>query len=538
MKEELSLNFRELRHAGWPVLALVLIGVPVGWAGATAAAYYGAGLSLQVSLLFGGILVVTGPTVVGPLLRSMNIGHRVKDILRWEAIINDPIGTILAVGVYAWIIHGWTEADSAKILIDILGACFIATLIGVGLGFTIAYIFARGLVPEYLKAAVLLVTVIGGFVLADLVMHETGLITVTVMGMVLANRRTYSSAAIRRFKEELAVLLISGVFILLSATLTWDVMAKFQARFLIFLLLLLFVVRPLMVMSAMLFTRVPWRERLFMSWIAPRGIVATAITGLFAIRLQEHGVPDAEALVPLSFGVVIATIFAHGFTAKLWARRLGLDRGPGGGVLLIGANDWTIGLASLMKSLDIRAVIVDPSKFALRAATKAEIETVHGDILNEQIHDAIDFTDYGAMIAATDNPAYNALICADIGPEMGFDKVAQAGSQLTAGMHLSRGQVLLKSGPAMDELLIRAAQGWVFTKTTLSDRFSYSDYRKKLRPGGEPLALLRPGKPMQLFSTDVQPTAEAGDVVISFQPPEGFTPPSSSSQPALAQPSA
>ncbi|CAN0598914.1 unnamed protein product, partial [Laminaria digitata] len=172
-------------------------------------------LSWEISALLGGIMIVTGPTVIGPMLRTLRVPARVRNILKWEGIVNDPIGALLAVGIYAYITYEGANANIAVISMDVLAASFIAGLIGAGLGFAVTWLFPRGLVPEYLKAPFLLVTVIAGFVIADLIKHETGLITVTVMGIVMGNRQIYSSQALYRFKEDLAVLLISGVFIIL-----------------------------------------------------------------------------------------------------------------------------------------------------------------------------------------------------------------------------------------------------------------------------------------------------------------------------------
>lgn len=206
----LSLKFRELRHAGVAVFMLVFVGVPVGWALGTAAAYYGAGLPFELAALFGGIMVVTGPTVIVPLLRTLNITPRVKHMLKWEAIVNDPIGALLAVGIYSYIIHGGSAANGVGIVTDVVAASLLAMLIGGAAAFALTAAFVRGWVPEYLKAPVLLTTVIAVFVLSDLIMHETGLITVTVMGVVMANRETDSSHMLMRFKEDLTVLLVSG----------------------------------------------------------------------------------------------------------------------------------------------------------------------------------------------------------------------------------------------------------------------------------------------------------------------------------------
>lgn len=514
----LSLNFRDLRHAGAAVLRLVIVGVPVGWALGTVAAYYGAGLSLAVSALFGGILVVTGPTVIGPMLRTLNVSPRVRDTLKWEGIVNDPIGALLAVAIYAYVTYDG-PANIAAITFDVLGASFIAALIGAALGFGLSWMFPRGYVPEYLKAPVLLIAVICGFVVADLVKHETGLITVTIMGVVMANRPIQGSHMLHRFKEDLAVLLISGVFILLSATLDWDVVQKFQARFLIFLFLLLFVVRPVTVLTSLLLSSVPWRERLFIAWIAPRGIVAVAITGLFALRLTDFGLKDAEGLVPLSFGVVVATIFAHGFSAKWLARRLGIEKEKGNGVLLVGANNWTVALGRFLKGQDIDILVADPSKFALRAAQRAELDSYRGDILDEAAEDHIDLNAYQNLIAATDNDSYNALICAERGTVMGHGQVSQIGaSRDGASMHV-RGRVLLESGADFDSLTERERQGWAFSATRITEKFGFADYRAMLAPEGETVAVQKPDGRLVFFATDHNPAAEPGDRVISFLPP-------------------
>jgi NhaP-type Na+/H+ or K+/H+ antiporter len=516
----LSLNFRELRHSGAAVLGLVLIGVPVGWALGTAAAYYGAGLPLPISALFGGIMVVTGPTVIGPLLRNLNIGRRPAHILKWEGIVNDPIGALLAVFIFAWITYRGEGVSFTDIGLEVAGATAIAALLGVVLALLVTWLFPRGLVPEYLKAPALLVIVIAGFVLADIIYHETGLVTVTVMGLVIANRPIYSFGSLRRFKEDLGVLLVSGVFILLPATLDWATMRAFEARFLIFLLLLLFIVRPVTVMLSLLVSRVPWRERLFIAWIAPRGVVAVAITGLFAFRLEEFGVPGAEALVPLSFGVVIATIVAHGFSAPWLARRLGLDKGPGRGLLLAGANGWTIALGTFLKELGIDVTVADRSRLALRSAARQGLETYRGDVLDEVTHDHLDLSAYQQLIAATDNPAHNALICTDLGPEIGFHRVAQIGVDRERPPLHRRGRVLLGDDGSIDELLARQEEGWQFRSTPITDRFSLADKRATMPEGTMLVAVLKPDGRLLFFSSESRPAADDGDQLISYGPPE------------------
>ena len=516
----LSLNFRELRQAGGAVTAMVFVAGPIAWVLGTAAAHYGAGLSWEISALLGGIMIVTGPTVIGPMLRTLRVPSRVRNILKWEGIVNDPIGALLAVGIYAYITYEGPDANIAVISMDVLAASFIAGLIGAGLGFALTWLFPRGKVPEYLKAPFLLVTVIAGFVIADLIKHETGLITVTVMGIVMANRQIYSSQALYRFKEDLAVLLISGVFIILSATLDWETVQQFRPQFVIFLILLLFVVRPISVLVALLFSSVPWRERLFIAWIAPRGIVAVAITGLFAIRLVDYGFPGAEALVPLSFAVVIATIFAHGFSASWVAERLGISEGKGEGILIAGANRWSISLGKMLKSLDIDVLVTDNSKFALRRARSEGLAIRHGDVLDEAHNDNIDMGEFQHLIAATDNDSQNQLITADLGPEMGYEQISRLANDGQSKSRVGHGRLLFESGTDFGTLLDRDLAGWRFSKTNITEKFTVEDYRKNLETDEEPLAVFKPDRRLLFFATDARPVIEDGDVVISYVAPD------------------
>jgi NhaP-type Na+/H+ or K+/H+ antiporter len=515
----LSLNFRELRHAGSAVLRLVMIGVPIGWVLGTLAAHYAGGLPLGISALFGGILVVTGPTVIGPMLRTLRVPSRVRDTLKWEGIVNDPIGALLAVAIFAYITYIGPDRDAVAIGFDVAAATLVAGGIGAALGFAMTAAFRRGYVPEYLKAPVVLVTVIAGFVAADLIKHETGLITVTVMGVVMANWETQSTAALKHFKEDLAVLLISGVFIILSATLDWGVIQQFQARFILFLLLILFVVRPATVLVSLLFSSVHWRERLFIAWIAPRGIVAIAVTGLFALRLQDFGMKGADTLVPLAFSVVIATIFAHGFSANWLAKRLGIHKGKGDGVLLVGANPFTTALGVALRDLGLAVTVADTAKFALRGARKKELDVYQGDILDEAMQDSIDMLQFQQVIAATDSDSYNALVCADLGPEMGTDKLTQTGLD-EVRLKRGRGRVLFADGPTVDELQTRVTAGWTFGKTRITDVFDYDDYCALQPPTAAPVAVLKPGDRLLLFSTTARPSVEAGDTILSLLPPE------------------
>ena len=519
----LNLNFRELRHAEGAVHRLVFLGVPIAWVLGTLACYYVAGLIWPVAILFAGILVVTGPTVVLPLLRQTNLAQRPRAILKWEAIVNDPLGALCAVLTYE-VLHRAGQGDTVVgVIVSLLLAATVAGLIGFGAARAIAWAFPRGYVPEFLKSPVLLIVVIGVFVAGNMIQDEAGLLTVTVMGVALANMKLASFRDFRHFKENITVLLVSGVFVMLSASLNLEVLRQFEWRFIAFLVVLLFIVRPATVLLSLAFSPVPLREQLFIGWIAPRGIVAVAISGLFALRLGELGYADGGTLVSLSFAVVIATIVAHSFTAKLAARWLGVTGASDQGVLIVGTTPWSLSLAQLLQSQKIPVLIADTSWQRLAGARQMGMPVFHGEILSEATEDAVDMGQFQALVATTDNEAYNALVCNELAPEMGRHAVFQLGDTSEKNPHALapalRGRTLFASGLGVEEIARREREGWGFRKTRLSEKFSMDDARDELPAGADLLMLVRDGGRLHFFSHASRPKPQPGDTIVSYVPP-------------------
>ena len=473
----LSLNFHEFRKYGKAVWRLVFLGVPIGWLLGSLACYYVAGLVWPVAILFAGILIVTGPTVVLPLLRQAKIQPRPAAILRWEAIVNDPVGALCAVIAYEYFRLSVGGATVFQVVPPMIFAALLSGAIGYGAARAIAWSFPRGLVPEFLKVP---------------------------------------------------VLLVSGIFVLLSASLEVEQLRYFEWRFGAFLLVLLFLVRPATVLLSLLFSGIPWRERLFLAWIAPRGIVMVAISGLFALRLEELGYADGTLLIGLSFAVVVATIVAHGFTIDLAAKLLQIRGVSRPGLLIVGANPWTVALAKEMHELGTPVMLVDSNWARLRPARATGIPTYHGEILNEATEHNLDLTPFEVLVAATDNEAYNTLVCSEFAPEIGTDSVYQLGEadgdddprKLPA---LLKGRALFASGFGADDVQRRQAEGWVFRKTKLSDQFRLADAKKVLPRGASMLMLVRPSGRMRFFTHAAAPEPQPGDTVISFAPPQPKT---------------
>lgn len=529
----LSLDLRELRHSGDAVWRLATIGVLLGWGFGTAAVYYIAGLQLPVAVLFGGILVVTGPTVVLPLLRQSSIKTRPASILKWEAIVNDPTGALCAVIAYEYfrLVAEEPTASLIDVVPPMIIAAALAGLVGFAAAKLIAFSFPRGMVPEYLKVPVLFTAVIGVFVLSNQIEHEAGLVAVTVMGVALANMNVQSLRSIHPFKENVAVLLVSGIFILLSASLHLEELAYLGTtwRFGVFLLALLFLVRPATVLLTLLGSSVPWNERLFLAWIAPRGIVLVAISGLFALRLGELGFAGGELLIGLSFAVVVATVVAHGFTIDIVARLLNVKGATRPGLLIVGSTPWSIALAQQLEALKTPILVSDQSWKRLGEARKAGLPYYHGEILNESTEHNLDLAPYQVLVAATDNEAYNTLVCNEFAHEIGRDSVYQLGEEgdeedRHALPPSLRGRALFESGFGIADVQQRQNEGWVFRKTKLTEEFDFEAAQAKLPEHAHMLLLVRQNGRMRFFTHANRPAPNPGDTIISFTPPQQRSP--------------
>jgi NhaP-type Na+/H+ or K+/H+ antiporter len=518
----LTLNFQEIRETSKAVRRIILIGGPLTWLGGTLAARYLGGMEWSVSAILGAILVVTGPTVIMPLLRSAKLKTRPASLLRWEAIVNDPIGALMAVVAFEvyLVMNGGHGAED--VVLNIVIAAAFALAGGFMAGRAAAWAFIRGHVPDYLKAPVLVSLVLAVFALSNMILEESGLLTVTIMGITMANARMASLAEIRRFKETITILLVSALFIVLTAALEWSTIQSLDWRAAMFVIALLFVIRPIAIWIATIATGLTWQERLLSAWIAPRGIVAVAVASLFGSLLATSGSADGQRMVAFTFAVVVSTIFLHGFTLSPLARILGLRSAEKPGILIVGGSRWATGLASKLKDLEIPVTIADPNWNHLSDARQSGIDTHFGEPLSEHAHHHLDIGRFNAMIAATDNDAYNALVCTDFGPELGRNNVYETGvrdqSERRALNFTIGGRQLFKPGLSFRTLRDRYLSGWTFQSTRLTEEFDWQTYVESRLEEARIILWRKPDGSL-VFETNSNGTQpQKGDVILSFAP--------------------
>ncbi|MFI5323895.1 MAG: cation:proton antiporter [Thermodesulfobacteriota bacterium] len=271
----MNLKFSELREIRGVVLSLVTIGVFVTWAVIAIAAHFLFGFDHGIAALLGAILVVTGPTVIMPLLHDLRASGKIGSIMKWEGIVVDPLGALLAVLVFHVIIASGVLRATELVGWSVLKTFAVGGFIGVACARMLIHILKKYWVPDYLQNSVTLMTLIAAFTASDYTQRESGFITVTIMGIVLANQKTVSIKHIMEFKETLRVLFISSLFIILASRLTLkDLQYVFNWRGALFLGVLFFIARPLCVFLSTYRSGLNLKEKLFLSWIAPRGIVA------------------------------------------------------------------------------------------------------------------------------------------------------------------------------------------------------------------------------------------------------------------------
>jgi NhaP-type Na+/H+ or K+/H+ antiporter len=518
----LNLDFKEIRGFNKPVLRIITIGAFIAWIAGSLAAHYVAGLSLSVSFIIGGLFIVTGPTVILPLLRQAKLKPRPAAILKWEGIVVDPFGALLAVFAFEFIrfVDGEVTLNS---FLMFFAASIFAVLLGWGVAHILGVSFERGRVPEFLKSPVLFAVVIFTFVFSDEIMPQTGLLAVTAMGMTMANMHLTSIREIRHFKENISVLLISGIFVMLTASLNPKVLIEiFNSNIIFYVLAMLFIVRPLSIWISTIGTDLTAKEKLLVGWIAPRGIVALTVSGYFAAILLDHGYPDAELLTALTFALVFSTVVLHGFTIGPLAKKLNLTTTDESGILIVGGSRFAAEFAKSVKETGNEVLIIDRTWAGLTHARKLGLNSFVGDILSRKLDYELDLTPYRFMLAMSKIDTYNAHVCEDFEPDLGRDHLYQTAFHFNhenMSSTVSGGGTLFTPAISIYELEDRINTGHVIRKTLITKQYSYTQYLRERDDKSILLYILRATGAIEFYTPDIELQAQAGDTIMSLTSP-------------------
>jgi NhaP-type Na+/H+ or K+/H+ antiporter len=486
----LSLRYRELREVGSVVRNLCTIGVAVTWMGAATSARYVFDIPWSFALLVGALFIVTGPTVIGPMLRQIRPTGGVGPILKWEGIVTDPLGVMIAVILFESLIHHGGGAGAARGIALTVG---LGSLFGIAAATIYVLLMQRHLIPDHLQSPVSLMLLFLVYGACEAAQPESGLFAVTVMGLALANQRRVDIRHVIEFKESLQLLLLAAVFIILAARIDRELVAEISWRYFLFLALLMLVVRPAAVLASSIGTRVPWNERIFLVFVAPRGIVSAALASILALQLTERGFEHARLLIPLTFFVIISTVVIYGLIAPMAARWLGLASTASRGVLLLGAHDWARDMGAALQKAGAEVILVDNNR---RHVTKARIGGLDArvrDALVENELEDLDLSGVGALLALTSNDEVNALACERATELFGrsgvfqlvTDQEAEDGTELDAG-----GRRLFGAQVTFKLISRRVREGWTFKSTPLSVEFTLDHYRERYGDDALPMFVI------------------------------------------------
>lgn len=520
----LNLKWHEFKQNSQVINRLITWNVLFTFLFGAIASYYLVGLSIPVALIFGAIIIVTGPTVIGPLLKQANLNRRPAALLKWEGIINDPIGALLVVLIYSY----YMLSQSETLVIDIvmgLGLSLIVSLIlGVGIGFIIAEAFKKGKVPEHLKSPIILISIFLVYTLANLVQSEAGLMATTILGITLANQKLNSLDELRRFKEYVTILLVSAIFIILTADIQPEILQRLGWESWLLLFLIIFVFRPVSVYLSTIRTDIDWQERLFIAWIAPRGIVAAAIAGLFSPQLMEKGYAGAELLLPLVFALIILTVVFHGLSIGWLAKKLDLASNHPDGMMLIGALPWSIAFASELQKNEIPVLLVDKKWENLKPARMQNIPTFYGEILAERTEEVLELSHITKLLALTSNKSYNTLVCSQFAPELGQHSVYEVAWQQENENKLPseavRGTTLFDSKMFYNDFINNFNDGWKFQTTLLSEEFTYEDAIKNNAENSLIIAIITKSEHVFIYPFNEDKLDKDLKYLIMFIPPK------------------
>ena len=407
----LTLKKEEILNVGPAILKLITLGSLVTFFGAGLATHFIFNISWQISFLFSALIIVTGPTVIAPILRNIPLKKDVSTVLKWEGILIDPIGALAAVLIFEFIRVGEGYNFTIEALIE-FGKIVI---VGFSIGFASAYAFyfsiKKKIIPHYLLNVVSLAIVLAVFVLSDLFAHESGLLTVVIMGMVLGNLKVEELKEILYFKESLSILLISILFILLSANINIsDMLLLYRWETLVLFVIVVFVLRPLGVFLSTSNSGLGLNEKLFISWVGPRGIVAAGIASLFGLKLSMQGEPDAEYITPLVFMVVLGTVLLNATTARMFAKLTGVFLQSSDGIMMIGGSNFARLIADYLKKNGRRVVIIDNNIDNVNRAKLLGLEAMKGNVYEDEILEDVELNDIGYLLALTGSQSLNKYV--------------------------------------------------------------------------------------------------------------------------------
>lgn len=519
----LTLNFEDIRGHGKTVTNLITIGAVITWLIIAVSTHYLIGFPFELSFLFGAVVIVTGPTVIIPMLRTVRPNAKITNVLRWEGIVIDPLGALLAVLVFNFIISGQHQYSISAIALTFGKIIFIGFFMGLLSGWGLGNLLRKQLIPQYLRNVITLITVCTIYVLSDTIEHESGLLAVTIMGITMANMKDMEIDDVLDFKESLSLLLISGLFIILAARIEFYQLIQIGWPALGILAVTMLIARPVSVFVSSIGSDLSFNEKLLIAWIGPRGIVAAAVSALFALRLEDAGFVQASLIVPLTFLIIIGTVVIQSATARYLAKLLNVREPPPTGLLIIGAGNVARAIGKELQAQDFKVILTDSTWENIRLARMDGLETYYGNPISEHADRNLNLVGIGKVLAVSGRSNLDTLACLKFKPEFGVQNVYELKS--TREKHISdkhlvstrhRGYELFGEDVSYGTLAYKLRNGAEIKSTQLSDEFTFEQYLEKYGERIIPLFAIDTKHRIHIFVTNGKMKPESGWTVTGL----------------------
>ena len=519
----LTLKFEDIRGHGKTVSNLVSTGALITWLIIGYSTYHLLNLPIELAFLFGAIVVVTGPTVIIPMLRTVRPNTKVANVLRWEGIVIDPLGALLAVLVFDFIISGQQNNALGMIFLTFGKIIFSGLIIGFVSGWSIGELLRKQYVPQYLRNIFTLISVFAIFVTSEMIESESGLLAVTVMGITMANMKDMDIDNILDFKESLSVLLISALFIILAARIELHELIHVGWPAIILLGIIIFVARPISVFTSSIGSDLTVNEKLMVSWIGPRGIIAAAISSLFALRLEDAGYSEAALIVPLTFVIIIGTVVIQSTTARYIADFLKVREPSPTGLLIIGAGNVARAIGKELQSHGFKTLLTDSTWENIRLARMEGLETYFGNPVSEHADRNLNLIGLGKLLAMSGRLNLDTLACLRFKSEFGKKNIYELKTtreKHTEDKHIvstkHRGYELFTEDADYGNLAYRLRNQAEIKSTQLSDEFTFEQYLKKYEKGIVPMFAIDDKKRLHVFVVNGEMKPEANWIIIAM----------------------
>ena len=533
----MTLKLSELKESGRPVLQLCTLGALITWGLTCIACMVTLNFGWRTSLLLGAVLVVTGPTVIAPLLRHIRPVKRVGSVAKWEGIVIDPIGAVLAVLVFIAVAEtGSAEEALANVSAALVKTVVVGGVLGLVTGWLLVQLLSRFLIPDFLQNVFFLAVLLAAFAVSNILQKESGLVTVTVLGFYLGNQKRVAVHDVMHFKENLQVLLISTLFIVMASRIDMADLTSVGYKGLLFLGALILVIRPASVFLGTMGSGLTTREQLFLSFLAPRGIVAAAVASIFALEVAieaghvdspelQQMMLDAPQIVPATFIVIVGTVAIYGLGAGPLARYLDLAAPKPQGVLFAGAPAWAVPIANALKAEGFATLMVDTNYDNTARARNMGVPAVCASVLSEYVQEELDLAGIGRMVAVTANDEVNALAAQEMSHLFGRKEVYQLppwdvreGRRASVREHL-QARMLWGEKYTYAFLNRRHNEKFQVKKTVLTEEFTYQDYRDRYGDAAILMFMVVDSElSIVVGGGEIKPTA--GAKLIALVPPE------------------